>query len=61
MFLTVMASSVSIMMNNTITVFEKIIMNSKLTINDWRKSGKFSGMSSFAGFSKIIKEIKNEE
>jgi DGQHR domain-containing protein len=47
--------------SDTITKFKTIIMNSKLTTNDWSRTGKFSGMSSLAGVSKIIKSIKNEE
>ncbi len=46
---------------NGIDEFEKIIKQSKLVSEDWKKSGKFAGLSSAGGAKKIRNYIKNEE
>lgn len=40
--------------------FKKVIVESRLTKDDWLKNGVFAGLSSAGGASKIVKYIKNE-
>lgn len=40
--------------------FKKIIDNSSITANDWKKGSLFSGLSSESGFNKVRKLIKGE-
>lgn len=39
--------------------FEKVILNSDLTSNDWIKGGKMAGLTSGSGFKKAIELITN--
>jgi len=45
---------------NALKEFDKMIMKSQVTSDDWKIGGEFGGYSSESGFKKVSKYIKNE-